>query len=149
MLTKYTYITLAIMVSILSACATPPGKLKDSDFVMRTVNLKQPVSQSVSSFYDGLRYCGPESGGLVFVTHHGVPECAPPHPDGSTVCDLYIGRVGAGRSDNVLGRADFSPSETGTTVVLRVQSYVANKEKILDAWEKFSRGQAKEVCPEH
>lgn len=133
----------------LAACATatPPGQLTDTDFFIRTVTVQTTVSQSVSALYEGLRYCGPSSGGLVFVTHHGVPDCAPPRPDGTAVCDLYISSAHGGRSDFVLGRLDFVPTGQGTSVDLRVQAYVANKEAILNAWEKFIKGNAKDVCP--
>ena len=132
---------------LLSACATPPGKLEDTDFVARSVEVQQSVPHSVSAFYEGLRYCGPSSGGVVFVTHHGVPACAPPRPDGTAACDLYTGASSGGRSDFVLGRADFTPTPRGSKVVLRVQNYAANKEAILSAWEKFLRDDAKQVCP--
>lgn len=137
---------LAAIALFLTACATPPGKLKDSDFVIRRIEVQQQVSQVVSAFYDGLRYCGPSSGGMVFVTHHGVPECAPPRSDGTVVCDLYTGASFGGRSDFVLGRAEFTPAPQGSVVFLRVQAYAANKEAILIAWEKFLNGQAQEVC---
>ncbi len=136
-------------LALLSACATPAGKLKDSDFVSRTIEVQKPVSHTLSSFYEGLRFCGPESGGVVFVTHHGVPECSPMRPDGSAVCDLYMGGGNSGHSSLILGRADFTPTSQGSSITLRVQSYVAGKEKILDAWEKFINGKAKEVCPEN
>ena len=140
-------ITFAATAALLSACATPPGKLEETDFVARNVEVQQSVPHSVSAFYEGLRYCGPSSGGVVFVTHHGVPDCAPPRPDGTAVCDLYVGASSGGRSDFVLGRADFTPTPRGATIVLRVQTYAANKESILSAWEKFLHGQAKQVCP--
>ena len=138
----------AAAVAILSACATPPGKLKDTDFVSRTVEVQQSVAPSVGAFLESLRYCGPESRGILSVTHHGVPNCAPPRSDGTVVCDLYVGGVYGGRSNVVLGRADFSPTDRGTTVVLRVQTYAANKEAILTAWENFLCSQAQQVCPE-
>lgn len=131
----------------LSACATPPGKLKDSDFLARGVEIEGPVSHVVSSFYEGLRYCGPSSGGLIFVTHFGVPDCAPIRPDGTAVCDLYVGATGGGRSNFVLGRVDFRPSERNTNAVLRVKTTVANKEAILVAWQRLLHGQAAQVCP--
>jgi hypothetical protein len=133
--------------TLLIACATPPGKLADTDFVARSFEIAQPVPQSLSAFYDGLRYCGPSSGGIVFVTHHGVPDCSPLRPDGSAICDLYIGGAYGGRSDWVLGRADFTPVPQGTAVTLRVQTYAANKEAILSAWKMFVQGKARDVCP--
>ena len=140
-------LTFAAVATLLFACATPPGKLKDTDFVARSVEVEYSVPQAVSAFYDGLRYCGPSSGGVVLVTHHGVPDCAPLRPDGTAVCDLYTGALYGGRSDFVLGRADFTPTTRGTYVVLRVQTYAANKDAILSAWEKFLHGEAQKVCP--
>ena len=140
-------LTSAAAATLLVACATPPGKLKDTDFIARTVEVQSSVPQAVSAFYEGLRYCGPSSGGIVFVTHHGVAECAPPRPDGTAVCDLYAGAAYGGRSDFILGRADFTPTSQGTSVVLRVQAYAANKDAILSSWERFLHGEARKVCP--
>jgi hypothetical protein len=141
-----TKLTLLYAVVLLTACATPPGKLTDADFVARVIEIPQTVPQSVSLFYESLRYCGPSSGGVVFVTHHGVPDCGPSRPNGTATCDLYVGS-GSGRSDLVLGRVDFMPTSRGATVTLRVQTFAGNKEAILAAWEKFVQGKAQEVCP--
>jgi hypothetical protein len=145
---KPNLLVLATTTAILSACVTPPGKLKDTDFVSRTVQVPTSVARSVSTFYEGMRYCGPSSGGIVFTTYHGIPDCGPQRPDGTTVCDLYMPNASGGRSGAVLGRIDFSPTSQGTTVALHVQSYAANKEAILNAWDKFVHGQAQQVCPE-
>lgn len=134
---------------LLSACATPPGQLKEADFVSRTVKIPVPVPVAVSSFYDGLRYCGPETSGLVLVTaYHGIPDCSPARPDGSTTCDLYLANGLGGRSSHVLGRADFAPVPEGTILTLRIQKYIAprTQQPSFDAWEKMARGAAKEAC---
>jgi hypothetical protein len=140
------FISLAL-AGLLAACAnTPPGQMQESDFVLRTVQLASPPPVTLSTFIDGLRYCGPESGGAVFVIHHGVPECTPVRPDGSVTCDLYIGSAQGGRSNFVLGRADFTPSQSGSALALRVRASSANREKILSSWESFAKGEARKVC---
>lgn len=148
---SFRLVCFANILTILGACATPPGKLVDSDFIAKSVIVPGLVPDAVSTFYEGLRYCGPHSGGVIFVIHHGVPDCAPMNPDGSVVCDLYIEGVYGGRSDFVLGRADFKPisgNTPKTAVDFRVQSYAANKERILESWELFLRGNADKVCPQ-
>jgi len=134
----------------LVGCATPPGKLQENDFISRQFVTSQSVQVSLSNFYEGLRFCGPESGGLVFVTHHGVPDCAPVRPNGVAVCDLYIGNSSlldsGGRSDRVLGRVEFAPIPSGASVMLKVIDYAAGKENILKAWESFVNGKFREVC---
>ena len=140
-------IIIAVLAISLAGCETPPGKLTDTDFVLKEVSLDMSVSKAATQLREGLRYCGPSSGGIVFVTHHGVPECMPAREDGSILCDLYVGRAYGGRSDWVLGRIDLRPVSSGTLAILRVQTYVANKDKILESWELFLRGRAKDVCP--
>jgi len=141
---------IAIMFAILVAsCATmPPGKLKESDFLSREIVLDITVSKAFDQLHQGLRFCGPSSGGVVFVTHHGVPQCTPVRDDGSVLCDMFIGSADGGRSGAVLGRIELNRSGTGTLAILRVQTYAANKDKILKSWEMFLHGHAKDVCPE-
>jgi hypothetical protein len=137
---------IAISIS-LSGCYTftPAGKLTDNDFVSKAVDLT--VSESLNNLLRGLRRCGPfTNAGLIFVTNHGAPVCIPIQPDGSTLCDLYLGGVPYGA---VLGRIDLSQAPSGTSAILRVQTYVARKEHILKAWEMFLKGQEKEVCPDN
>lgn len=138
---------LSLMLCGISGCTTTtPGKLAQEDLVSKTLQLDVPVNHALSTFYEGHRYCGSESGGAVFVTLHGVPECAPIRPDGSAVCDIYSDGVN-GRSDFILGRADFVPENGGTRVTFSVRSLAAKKDKILAAWEMFAKGEAKSVCP--
>ena len=144
---KANLITAAILAASLTGCATPPGRLNDSDFIKKTVYINVPPSDALSSFYEGLRYCGPTSGGFITTTQYGVPECLPMGSDGITTCDMFIGGFYGGRSDYVIGRVDFSPKGSGTSVDLRVQTYVANKGKILATWEGLIRNQARTVCP--
>jgi len=80
-------IMVTVSAILLASCATPPGKLTEADFVSREIAIDLPVSKSVGQLREGFRYCGPESGGLIFVTHHGVPECMPAQEDGSILCD--------------------------------------------------------------
>lgn len=132
------------VVILLTACAdtTPPGKLKDIDFVSRTVEIQSPVPQAVSTFYEGLRYCGPFSGGVFSTTFlGGVPTCSPPRSDGTVVCDVIYGSY-------ILGRADFTPTSRGTSAVLRVRAEQVGKEFTINAWERFLHGEAKRVCPD-
>lgn len=141
-------IVVILTIMVTSCAATPPGKLKESDFLSREIVMEIPVSKAVSQLREGLRYCGPSSGGAVFVTHHGEPECSPVQEDGSVLCDMYIGSPYNGRSAFVLGRIEIKPSNiVGTTAYLRVQTYVANKKNILKSWEWFLLGRAKDVCP--
>ncbi|OPY84604.1 MAG: hypothetical protein A4E65_00249 [Syntrophorhabdus sp. PtaU1.Bin153] len=139
-------LVIAVLSLLLVSCFTPPGKLKDTDFVSKQVSLNTSVPESVANMLDGFRYCGPESGGLIFVTHHGTPNCLPPKSDGSVVCDIYAGSNVSGGP--VLGRVDLSPAPTGTIGVLRIQTWIGNKDKILTSWEMFLRAKAKEVCPD-
>ncbi len=128
-------------------CSTPPGKLTQRDFVSKTVTFPKPLSEVLSNFYEGLRYCGAD---------YSVPECSPPRPNGEVTCDLYlVGAYGAARSNFVLGRADFTPTTEGGTFVKFgvIRTYgvliggAAAKEKVLSGWERLAAGNAKQVCP--
>ncbi len=94
-------ILVIVSTTLLASCATPtpPGKLTEADFVSREIAIDQPISKAVAQLREGFQYCGPESGGLIFVTHHGVPECMPAQEDGSILCDIYLGALGEGRSN--------------------------------------------------
>jgi hypothetical protein len=140
-------IIIALLAISIFGCATPPGKFTDADFVSKEVSLDISVSEAATQLREGLRYCGPTSGGVIFVTHHGVPDCMPAREDGSILCDLYMGGVYGGRSDWVLGRIELRPVSSGTLAILRVDTYLANDDKIVEAWELFLRGRAKDVCP--
>lgn len=83
----------------------------------------------------------------MFVTHHGILDCLDERADGSETCDIYVGSADGGRSGFVLGRADFVPAGTGTSVTLRLRSSFSNREKIFEAWEKLLVGREREVCP--
>lgn len=133
---------LIALLTAVTGCATPPGQLTDSDFVIKKYTVETSVTESASNLYEGLRYCGPHSNG----THHGVPECAPTKKDGSVICDLYIGGGYGGRSDLVLGRIDLIPNNTGTTVELRAQTFAANIDDIFNSWMKFIDNNAGEAC---
>lgn len=146
---KYNLLFITLVV-FLSGCATPPGKLTDSDFIIEKYSIETAVPDAVSSFYEGLRYCGEYSGGVMGfgVTHHGIPDCAPIKSDGMVVCDLYVGGAYGGRSNLVLGRVDFMPNKNGTSVELRVQSFAANKDNILKSWKYFIANESNKVCPQ-
>lgn len=134
---------LAIAVA-LSGCATPPGQLDDSDFLVASDTVYASVGETYGNFLQGLRYCGPETRhGIFLATHHGVPECSPPQPDGSVACDLYVSSAYGERSDLVLGRVDFSPVQQGTPTAFRVRTWAGGKSDVVDAWRKFTLGQAK------
>lgn len=131
---------------VLTGCATPPGQLQDSDFNIRQVNLEIPAKDAAANFRDGIRYCGSQTG-FVAVTHHGIPDCGAERSDGSMTCDLYLPQAfGMGRTEAVLGIVNFKPAPQGSTATLKVQTYVAKNQSILDAWEKFTRGKHLEVC---
>lgn len=133
-------------LALLFACSTPPARMTDDDFVMRSLKIESPVAHLVSAFHDGFRYCGSLSGTGFFKVAHGVPDCGPPRPDGTAICDVYAGKS-RDQSDLVLGRADFRPSQGGTLVVLKIQKWIADKEAILDTWEKFVLGRPEQACP--
>lgn len=137
---------LLLLVLLLTACATPPGKLTDSDFTSRTVTLDTSIPASLDNMHQGFRFCGPESGGLIFVTLHGSPVCLPARQDGFVLCDVYVGSR-ARPSDFVLGRIELSPTLAGTSAVLRVQTWAHGTDDVLRSWEMFLRGRGKEVCP--
>ena len=139
-------IVLLFTLMSLSACATPPGKLVDSDFIAKQISLNIPITDAYVQLRQGFRYCGPESGGTIFVTHHGVPDCMPPDKNEMLLCDIYTGDI-SGRSNWILGRIELKPENGGTLAILKVQTYVANKDKIMKSWELFIRGEAKQVCP--
>lgn len=137
-------IVVMVLTISLVGCVTPPGKLSDADLTTRKIVLDMPVSKAVNQLLEGLRYCGPSSGGVVFVTHHGVPKCMPIQEDGSTLCDLYVeGSYG----QVVLGIIELRPISSGTEAIMKVRTYAANKDNILKSWEFFLRGRAKDVCP--
>ena len=129
-----------VIVAALTAtgCATPPGQLKDSDFVIRSVQSNKPVPELFSAFYEGVRLCG---------ARLGIADCAPIRPNGSAMCDMYTPDAFGGRSPWVLGRVDFIPTQTGSTVELRMQTYVNGNGRGLDLWEKAALGQSAEICP--
>ena len=136
-------LVIAVSVIFLTSCAaTPPGQMKDSDFVIRTMELKSPPSATLTTFIDGMRYCGPISQGGM----HGLPECTPARPDGSLTCDIYA-PASTGRSNEVIGRVDISPHSTGSKLSLRViPLYFGQTERTLNSWENFARGHANKVC---
>ena len=132
--------------SVLSGCATPPGQLRDSDFNIRQVSLDIPARDAAANFRDGIRNCGSETG-FIAVTHHGIPDCGPERSDGSMTCDLYMSQgFGMGRSEMVLGIVIFKPAGQGSTATLKVQTYAARSQNILNAWEKFAQGKHQDVC---
>ena len=135
----------AVGTAVLSSCATPPGRIPDSDFLSRSVVIHASVPQTIISFQEGFRQCGFEGPGVVFVVHYGEPVCSPVRADGTAVCDVYI-RLFGGRSARVHGRVDLSPINGGTNAVLRVLS-PANRQAILDAWEKFLCWSPQSSCP--
>lgn len=137
---------LLLLATALAGCATPPGQLRDSDFNIREVRLPLTAKDAAANFRDGIRYCGSETG-FVAVTHHGIPDCGAERSDGSMTCDMYMAQgFGAGRSQMVLGIVSFKPAPGGSTTTLKVQNYAARNHNILNAWEKFTRGEHKEVC---
>ncbi len=149
-MSNFKMIIVVVLSILLTSCAaTPPGKLLESDFFSREVIINIPVHKAVAQLREGLRYCGSSSGGVIFVTHHGVLECMPVREDGSVLCDLYGGSGWSHgvRSDYILGRIELRPVSVGTAVVLRIRTYAANKDNILKSWELFLNGRARDVCP--
>jgi len=123
------FVALSVVIAILAGVLH--RRVSCVDFVSSSIDINTDVQQTLNNFYEGLRYCGPSSGGSIFVTLHGVPECALLRTDGSAMCDLYSAGMYGGRSDWVLGRVEFSPSETGTFATFKVLTYAANKTKIV------------------
>lgn len=132
---------------LLSACAaTPPGQLRDIDFVSRTIDIRSTVQASVSSFYEGMRHCGPNYGNPFLYTYvtNGIAECGPQRPDGSRTCDIYL----TGEKDYVLGRVDFAPTSSGSNATLRVQTkYAGTADQLFKGWELMIQGRAQNACP--
>lgn len=138
---------LALVATVATGCMTPPGKLTEADFNTRQVEFDLPVKDVAANFRDGLRYCGSETGTFL-VIHHGIPDCGGERSDGSSTCDLYLDKgLGMGRSNVVLGVVEFKPTSASKSQVrFKVQTFVANQQTILNAWEKFSLGRHKDVC---
>lgn len=130
--------------ALLAGCATPPGQLKESDFVSESNTFDAPVAVTSRNFLQGLRYCGPSTRyGVFAATNHGVAQCTLPHvDDGSITCDMYAPSAYGGRSDIVLGRVDFAPLDNGTLTTFRVRSWAGGKSDTIDAWRKFTLGAA-------
>jgi hypothetical protein len=123
----------ALMVT---ACATPAGQFSPEDFISTTATLNVSSQLALLNFYSGLRSCGKEL---------GVAECAPPRPDGSSMCDVYLADLLMARSQWVVGRVEFSPSGANQTLAtFRVNNTAmwpdSFKHRQLAAWERAARG---------
>jgi hypothetical protein len=122
--------------------------MTEADFVSKEIILDILISQAYRQLREGLRYCGSESGGVLFITQHGIPECLPAEEDGSVLCDLYTPGIYGGRSNFIWGRIELKPHGEGTIAILRVtKATLSGQEESIEAWEQFLRGNAKEVCP--
>jgi hypothetical protein len=139
---------IAVGLILLAGCATPPGKMTDDDYVIRTMLLRDSPRTVLAKFYQGMRFCGPYSGGVAGfgVRTHGIPECAPEKPDGSETCDVYGGGPYGGRSDAVFGRVDFLPAPEGTKAEFRAIRTFGVGEKLIGSWTMFAEGREREVC---
>ncbi len=140
------YCTLALALFALSSCATAPGQLSEQDFITQSQNVNLKPKDAYRNLYDGFRYCGPESKGMIFAVHYGVPECGPARDDGAVLCDIYIASSYGGRSDYAFGKVEIQPQEGKTNALLSVKKGFANQQKVFDAWSGFLEGQAKEIC---
>lgn len=141
------HFAITVVSLLLASCYTPPGKLKDTDFISTEIRLETSVSHSLDNLTNGFRYCGMASGGLFSLTRHGVPSCLPTRPDGSVLCDIFLG-LAPPPGDYVLGRIELEPAESGTRAILRLAINSRGDEKTVKSWEMFLRGQEKEVCPD-
>lgn len=137
----------SLAVAALTGCATPPGKLKESDFITKEVSFPFSAKDAAANFRDGLRYCGSEGGSFGRYIILGVPDCGQERSDGTLTCDLYLDKgLGLGRADYVLGIVDFKPAPTGSTARLRLQRVYAVNSRTQDGWEKLARGEHKDIC---
>jgi hypothetical protein len=144
---KY-YLMFILLFFVSCATPTPPGQLTDSDFLIKQVSIGSPIDEVHSNLLTGLRRCGGVSPELFFVTQYGAPECMPRAKNGSIICDIYLTLKQSGRTQWVLGRIDLVPQGETTNATLRVQTYVANNQKTLDAWIIFLSGKAASSCPQ-
>jgi len=134
------------MAAALAGCGTAPDKLKDSDFNIREVALAGPAKEASTKFRDSLRHC--RKGTAFWGTTLGIPDCGQESADGSMTCNIYADKgMGMGRSNIVLGIVNIQPAPTGSIATLKVQTWVGRNHIVLDAWEKYARGEHKEVCP--
>jgi hypothetical protein len=137
-------------VVTLSGCGTPIRNMSDSDFRIRSVSLSLSAEAAKKVFIQGLNFCGPEPGGMIFVTHIGSPICRP--DDGEElVCDLYIGypQPGTvGNSRGLLGRVDFKNNGAGSIVEFRRVNRGSDSliEQTFDLWKEILNGKSREVC---
>jgi len=136
-----TFILLITLV-FLHGCATPPGQMSDDDYNITRYHVNSDIPIALTSFNDGLRYCG----GFNEV-HNGIPNCLPPRPDGKVICDMYMAGINEGPSGFVIGRSDFIPAANGTDIELRVISMMANNEQVIKNWKMFIAGETDKVCP--
>jgi len=131
---------------IASCSATPAGKLTEKDFYSKTINVTYNADKAAHKFLEGLRYCGHETGAVFGVVHHGKPNCLPPTSSGKITCDLYMDLGNAGNK-YVSGRVAFNPNKKGTEVTIGAINRFSKKDDMINAWEKFIHGEAKDVCP--
>ncbi len=114
-----------------TACATPAGKLTDADFETRAITFDEQPAVIVANLYDSLRSC----------PQHGVVECAPQRPDGSTQCDVYSqsGLPGVPRSDLVIGRFRVLPGErAGSRLIIQAANWTGRRSSRLANWERMA-----------
>ena len=140
---KY-FLSLAL-ICVMGGCASPPGKISDSNSMSRSLTINASVQQSIINFQEGFRQCGFRGPGVFLVTHYGEPACSPIRTDGSAVCDIYI-RTYYGRSPYVHGRVELEPKMDRTIVNVFVHS-IANRDEILDTWIKFLKWSPQSTCP--
>lgn len=134
------------LAAALAGCGTPPSQLKDSDFNTREVALTIPAKEASTNFRESLRYC--RRGTAFWGTTLGIPDCGQEGADGSLTCNIYVDKgMGLGRANVVLGIVNIQPAPTGSTATLKVQTWVGRNHVVLDAWEKYVRGEPKAVCP--
>jgi hypothetical protein len=130
-----------IGLALLVGCATPSGKLTDKDFIIKTINVSYKVPDALYSFWSGMKYRGPD---------YGIADCSPIKSNGSAICDMYGPQLFGGRSDWVLGRVEFVPTQEGSEIIFKIQTWLPDRriKSLMCSWELFVLDRAKETCPQ-
>ena len=79
-------------------------------------------------------------------TLNTIPEGYRINAQGHLVPESQIKPLDKLRDEMVLGIVIFKPAGQGSTATLKVQTYAARSQNILNAWEKFAQGKHQDVC---
>lgn len=144
---RYSYLILLLM---LSGCPTPPGQLRQTDYIWREETVMAPPKIVYQRLSFGFENCGPETGGPFIVTHVGTPRCVEQSDAGSVLCDVYVGSETNGF---VLGQIlvtalDEHSSWVRVGVVTRYDEPVIGRPgQTRRIWMRFAHGA--DACPDN